>query len=527
MTSPNVNLAALLVERARSTPAAVALRATRGGGERTISFAALADRSARAAAWLHARGLRRGDAVLVFQPVSVELYVALLAIFRLGLQAMFCDPAAGRKHLARCCALQPPRAFLGPPRAHFLRLVSGALRRIELPIVTGCPLPLPGTLRWQSAGECSPREEIAAVAAKTPALLTFTSGSTGEPKAAVRTHGFLRAQHRALAESLALRAGEVDLATLPIFVLANLASGVTSILPDADLRRPGAIRVEPVTRQIRRFQPTRTAASPALLERLLEAGAPLHGFRKIYTGGAPVFPGLLTRLRMAAPDAEIVAVYGSTEAEPMAHVSARDIAPEDLAAMRGGAGLLAGTPVASVSLRVLPDRWGEPLGAFSHAEFADAACAPEVPGEIVVTGDHVLKGYLGGQGDRESKFQVDGVTWHRTGDAGYLDPCGRLWLLGRCAAKGVEQRGVQYPLAVEGAVHQLAPQVRRCAFLPRHGKRLLLIESAKPLSPGDIAQLQAGLVWSGLDDILQVPRIPVDRRHNAKIDYAALSEILR
>ena len=465
--------------------------------------------------------------MLVFQPVSVDLYVALLAIFRLGLQAMFCDPAAGRKHLARCCALQPPRAFLGPLRAHLLRLVSGALRRVALPIVTGCSLPLPATLRWQSAGGCAPRAEIAPVAAETPALLTFTSGSTGEPKAAVRTHGFLRAQHRALADSLTLRAGEVDLATLPIFVLANLASGITSILPDADLRCPGGLHVEPVTRQIRRFQPTRTAASPAFLERLLEAGTPLHAFRKIYLGGAPVFPGLLVRLGAAAPEAEIVAVYGSTEAEPMAHVSASDIAPEDLAAMRGGAGLLAGMPVASIALRILPDRWGEPLGALSNKQFAQATCAPEVPGEIVVTGDHVLKGYLGGQGDWESKFQVEGVTWHRTGDAGYLDRRGRLWLLGRCAAKVAAEQGVQYALAVECAVHQLAPQVRRCAFLLRHGKRLLLIESAKPLSPGDVSRLQAGLVWSGVDHIHPLPRIPVDRRHNAKIDYTALSKILR
>ena len=527
MSFANAYLAAVLVDGAGSTPDAVALRADRDGEEREISFAALADQSARGAAWLHSRGLRPGDAVLVFQPVSVDLYVALLAIFRLGLTAMFCDPSAGLKHFARCCALQPPRAFLGPPRAHLLRLVSGALRRIELPIVTGCPLPLPGTLRWQSASGCSPREEIAAVTAETPALLTFTSGSTGEPKAAVRTHGFLRAQHRALAESLTLEAGEVDLATLPIFVLANLASGITSILPDADLRRPGVFRVEPVARQIRRFRPTRTAASPAFLERLLEAGTPLHGFRKIHTGGAPVFPGLLARLGAAAPEAEIVAVYGSTEAEPMAHVSARDIAPGDLAAMRGGAGLLAGTPVAPVSLRILPDRWGKPLGALSDAEFAEATCAPEVPGEIVVTGDHVLKGYLGGHGDRESKFQVEGVTWHRTGDAGYLDRLGRLWLLGRCAAKVVDQYGAQYPLALECAVHQLAPSVRRCAFLLRRGKRLLLIESGKPLSRGEISQLQAGLTWSNLEGIRQLSSIPVDRRHNAKIDYAALSKILR
>ena len=51
------------------------------------------------------------------------------------------------------------------------------------------------------------------------------------------------------------------------------------------------------------------------------------------------------------------------------------------------------------------------------------------PGEIVVAGGHVLPGYLNGEGDVETKFEVDGARWHRTGDLGYLDGAGRLWLL--------------------------------------------------------------------------------------------------
>ena len=56
----------------------------------------------------------------------------------------------------------------------------------------------------------------------------------------MRTHGFLLGQHQVLADDLGLHP-QLDLATLPIFVLANLASGVTSVIPDVDLRRPGAI----------------------------------------------------------------------------------------------------------------------------------------------------------------------------------------------------------------------------------------------------------------------------------------------
>src|SRR5438270_820366 len=82
--------------------------AGRPGRDRTTSFAELDRAGARAAALLWRHGLRPGDAVLVLHPMSAELYVALLAIFRLGLRAMFLDPATGMDHVTRSCALQPP-----------------------------------------------------------------------------------------------------------------------------------------------------------------------------------------------------------------------------------------------------------------------------------------------------------------------------------------------------------------------------------------------------------------------------------
>ena len=103
-----------------------------------------------------------------------------------------------------------------------------------------------------------------------PALISFTSGNTGEPKAALRTHGLLLSQHRAIEQNLALVPGEVELVALPIFVLANLASRVTSIIPSVDLRRPDRIAPAPVVAQIRDLGATRTAASPAFYERLAD-----------------------------------------------------------------------------------------------------------------------------------------------------------------------------------------------------------------------------------------------------------------
>src|SRR5262245_22128466 len=76
-------------------------------GRRSISFADFDQAAARAAGLLWHSGLRPGDAVLMFQPMSIELYVALAAIFRLGLVAAFVDPSSGREHLERCCRLHP------------------------------------------------------------------------------------------------------------------------------------------------------------------------------------------------------------------------------------------------------------------------------------------------------------------------------------------------------------------------------------------------------------------------------------
>src|SRR5205807_4714256 len=134
---------------------------------------------------------------------------------------------------------------------HLLRLWAPALRRIPVKFSVG-RLPVPGARPWSNYRGVPRHDDILPAEADTPALLTFTSGSTGQPKAAVRTHGFLLAQHRALERSLRLQPGEIDLTTLPIFLLANLASGVTSVVPNADLRYPGSIDPSRVVAQIRR-----------------------------------------------------------------------------------------------------------------------------------------------------------------------------------------------------------------------------------------------------------------------------------
>ena len=528
-----MNITDILVEQATERPDEPAIIEGVGAGTRMVTFGQIAERSARAAALLRADGLQTGDRVLVFQPMSIELYVALLAIFRLGLVATVLDPSAGRRHIEQCCDIARPRAFLGPARAHLLRIACRGLRRIERHFVTAGWAP--GATRWSRLVRFEPLNSIIPCDASHDALLTFTSGSTGLPKAAVRSHGFLLAQHAALAESIELEPGEVDLATLPIFVLANLASGVTSVIPHGDLRRPGFIEPGPVLAQLERHRVTRTVGSPALYDRLLQGSRAgdsatpsdtrLGTLRKLYTGGAPVFPRLLQELRAAMPQGRVIVVYGSTEAEPVSHLDWVEAVPADLDAMYAGKGLLVGRPVRQIALRIVQNRWGTPLPAMNAREFDALALPPGRGGEIVVSGPHVLGGYLNGVGDEETKFRVEGEVWHRTGDAGCLDTAGRLWLLGRAGAVIRDERGTIYPFSVECAASQL-PWIERSALTSRSGERLLVVQPGPEAPPDAARRGEEALSWAQLDRIVRLPRIPVDRRHNAKVDYPALMKEL-
>ncbi len=433
----------------------------------------------------------------------------------------------GKSHIERCCDLAKPKAILATPKAHLLRLISPALQHIPVKFATGYGVP--GAMRWQTWTECTPDGAIFSGVPDSPALATFTSGSTGQPKMAVRTHGFLRQQHAVLVDLLALTLADVVLTTLPIFVLSHLGAGVATLIPSVDLRHPGHVDPAALIQQILDHRVTCIEASPAFLEQLTRYSSSmdrtLSGVTKVFTGGAPVFPDLLDQTQAMAPEAIVTAVYGSTEAEPIAHIVYGEIGDADKQAMRQGQGLLAGEPVPAIQVRVLPDRWGSPIGPFALAEFERQRLPPGATGEIVVSGPHVLKGYWRGQGDLETKFRAGKTIWHRTGDAGSLDAQGRLWLLGRCAARIDDQHGTIYPFTVECAVHQF-DQIKRAAFVAYKDQRLLVLELYSGDNDALLAAIREELAWAHIDEVRVVKHLPVDKRHNAKIDYVALHKML-
>lgn len=514
-----MNVAEPLVRQATERGDAVAIIQPARRGDRSITFGELDRQSVALARRLKRAGLVPGDRVLVMIGISIDLYVALCALLRSGLVAEFLDPSAGREHVRRCCEVAPPAALLGPLKAQLLRVVYGGLRPVRSLVY---PMPFSRNESSEST------DDLTACTPDSPALLTFTSGSTAAPKAAVRTQGLLAAQQSALAEAIDLKPGQVDLATLPVFVLANLAAGVTTVLADADLRKPGFIKPKPVIDQIARHKITRSTGSPAFYTRLAEyceqSGGTLDPLNRIYTGGAPVFHDLLARLDALMPRGGPVIVYGSTEAEPISHVAYDEIRPDDVAAMQEGKGLLVGRPVPQVKLRIADPGQLETT-CMSPDRFDAARCRANEPGEILVTGDHVLKGYLNPADDAETKLRIGDTVWHRSGDMGTLDTTGRLWLLGRTSAVIRDKRGTLFPFAVECSARQV-DGVAQAAVMAVDGKRILAVEPTPDIDKGQFETTLRERLALIIDEVVLLSQIPLDARHNAKVRYPELKQIL-
>lgn len=446
------------------------------GGE--TSFADLQRRSLGFAAELRWRGIAKGDRVLVAMPVSADLYAALAALWRVGAVAVFPEPALGLRGLRHALRTVQPKAFFAAGVYRWLRLIVPAL----WPLIHIGPIERATMLT-----------KTVVIQPDDPALISFTSGSTGLPKGISRSHGFLMAQHAAVAPILGSKTETRDLVAFPVFVLVNLAAGRTSVLPNWKLAKPQEVSAQVLAAWVAKTRANRMLIPPVLCETCARDGVP-GGVDTIFTGGGPVFPDVLQRLHRQRPDLRLVAVYGSTEAEPIAEIDTRAIGAKDWADMAAGKGLLAGHPVDAVRLRLIDD-------------------------EIQVAGGHVNRGYLDPKRNDGVKVADGDTIWHRTGDAGELDAMGRLWLLGRWA-RPVPACG--YPFQVETAA-RFWPGVVKAALVTMTEGPILAIEGDRSMQK----------VWTekamqlGVEDVRWVTKVPMDARHGSKVDTIALRRLLQ
>lgn len=449
------------------------------GTGQAFTFAQIQTMSETYAAHWQSKGVRPGDRVLIAMGIGAKLYASLAALWALGAVVVLPEPAMGLAGLKQAVRATNPRFFCAAGPYRWIKWIVPGLWR--------APLLTPDQQRHTTPPE--PVTDPLAIA-----LISFTSGTTGTPKAIPRSHAFLIAQWAAVGPLLDSDGAEVDLVTFPVFVLINLAAGRTSVLPNWKMSQLDGLKPDALISWISANRCTRALIPPALCDKLI-AAKNTGGLRHIFTGGGPVFPDVIAGLQAIGPVA-LTAVYGSTEAEPIAHLDATSISQSDDAAMAAGQGLLAGHPVDAVQLRLVDD-------------------------EIQVAGDHVNKGYLDPRRDAENKLNAGGIIWHRTGDAGRIDDAGRLWLLGRIGDRVAQDDGWLYPFAIETAA-RMWPGVARAALLALEDQPVLVIAGDKA-HQSDWADRAAGF---GVTDLRHVARIPLDARHRSKVDAKALRALL-
>jgi acyl-CoA synthetase (AMP-forming)/AMP-acid ligase II len=468
--------------------------------------------------------------------MSPDLYAALLGLLKLGVIAVFVDPWMGWRQIAGFAGFADPRAYVGIGKSHLLRWMDGRLRRVPVTVTTGKRVWRYPAHRTLAEVERRPGDgRIHAVASTDSALITFTSGSSGVPKGANRTHGYLTAQHRALRGEFHYRDEDVDMPMFPIFALNNLAMGIPSVVPEMDFGRVDAVDPARILRQMRRHEVTTCTASPPFFDRLarhLGESSDRPRLRRILTGGAPVSDRELREWEKAFPDTEVAVVYGSTEAEPVAHVRTAERL-EAVGATRSSApGYCVGRLTDRVRARLIRidsgpvtlDREGWPAWEVPAGEI----------GELVVTGDHVCKDYYRNPSAvLENKIVgPDGEVWHRMGDTGYFDDRDRFWLVGRVHSTIFREGRAVHPQLLEQSATGDDGRVQRAAAVgipsPTLGERVVLALEASP-DAALRAEVEARLEEAGqpVDEIVFLEeKLPVDPRHNSKIDYDRLRLLL-
>jgi long-chain acyl-CoA synthetase len=256
-----------------------------------------------------------------------------------------------------------------------------------------------------------------------PAVILFTSGTTGRPKGATLSHrAVIAGQQNMLAlggrfpPDIPLDApSAVTLLTVPLFHLAGVQTLLITFLTGGRLVfLEGRFDAADVLRLIEEEGVTRWGCVPTMMARLLDhpdlGRRRTETLRSITMGGAPVPPELVARTRAAFPQAKrgVGTTYGLTEA--------------------GGA-LTAG---AGDALAERPHSVGRALPV---VELRIDSPVPDGAGEILARAPHVMSGYWGQPDDPA----LDGDGWLHTGDIGRIDHDGYLYVLDRC--KDVVIRG--------------------------------------------------------------------------------------
>jgi long-chain acyl-CoA synthetase len=438
------NLADLLGRAARQRPDRVALVEAQGG--RSLTWAELDAEADRVAQGLSGLGLVAGYRVLLALPNRIEFVTSYFGALRAGMVAVPVNPRSATGELVRMVADSGARLVVADPstvtgvRAAVAGLEDALVgadeelrSRTVVPHVVVVDGPaLPGETGYRDLA--APAAPPAAPPADPEALavLLYTSGTSGRPRAAMLTHRALvsNVEQAAAMEPALVGAADTVLGVLPLFHVY----GLNAVLGGAVRQQARLVLVdgfdpEEALGVVEEHAVTVLPVAPPVFghwRTRQDLSERLRSVRVVVSGSAPLAPELAEELADRA-GVEVHEGYGLTEAAPV--VTSTRVSG---ARKRGSVG----PPLPGVRLRLV-DADGQ-------------ASEPTDPGQIEIAGDNLFSGYW--------PDGVDGPGpdgWWATGDVGYLDADGDLFLVDRLKDLVIVSGFNVYPAEVEEVILEL------------------------------------------------------------------------
>jgi acyl-CoA synthetase (AMP-forming)/AMP-acid ligase II len=383
----------------------VALR----GGDTVLTYGELGSLVRRTIAGLTELGLKPGDRVVTLAANSLEYTLVDQACFVGGFVRVGLNRRLNPQELRSIFATAQP-SLLCVDEEWAGRLRAEPRVRGGLPVLELSPS---GLARLTDRREPEPTEPPPADA---PAALLFTSGTTGEPKGAVATQHSLSGMVRNVLSAIPVAAGDRALHAIP---LSHAAGHLVAAFAcqGADQELLPAFAVDVVLRRLTRHRIALVSAVPTVVGPLARAalteGEDVSTLSAIVYGGSPIAHADLAAAVEAFPDA-LYQIYAQSESLLPVTV----LGPADHRAAVGGRPELAdaaGRAVPFLDLRIVT---------------ATGECSPTgEPGEVQVRGDTVMTTYFNNPEATARALDADG--WLHTGDVGYLDESGYLYLVDR------------------------------------------------------------------------------------------------
>lgn len=525
------NVADLLRAAAAARADDIALRFPRGprgdAGWDELTFRELDTEADHLARGFVSAGLPGKRVLLALKP-GPGFYAVSFGLLRAGAVPVFLDPGMDRRMMLDCVARIAPEAVIGIPAAVLARhVLRGTFRSVTTTITAG-PIGIGGpTLVSLRRKGFDPTIPLPEVSLDDDAVLVFTSGSTGHPKAVAQPHRTMIARVQRIQALLGLRPGDTVVETLLVYTVLELCMGLTVVVPPMDVAKPATVDPRAVLATLDRFRPRLVSASPVVWQRLVrhaaDVGARPEGVEMLLTTAAPIPVDLHARLQGLFGDhVELFTPYGATEAMPVSMVGSRTILDETGARTAAGEGVCVGPRADGMEIRIARTVDG-PIPTMADADLLPSG---EI-GEILVRGDGVSPAYRGDdRANAEAKVADDGGAWHRMGDLGWLDDQDRLWFCGRVRHR-VETAAGTIPAVCAEGVFNAHPAVFRAAIVgtgPAGAQRVTLFIELEPGHTGsdalaaEIRAMADGTRYAGVVDAIRFhPGFPVDTRHNSKI----------